>query len=317
MKKLIKIIPTVITIVVISIFIFYVQQNWDRILQLADISGWTLALLCVLVLITISQNGLVNYLLYQSMNVKINYFLSFGLAIVNTLANQLPLSGGLIAKGLYLSKKYKLPISKYLSATGALFICFLSTNGVIGLIALWYLNSYQGKYIPYYLILGFGLMTLSIIVLFFPIKNIRIPEKYHKYVADFASGWKVLIIRKWLLIKLISIQLLSILTIALRYKIALKAFSQDVTIIESLLIASATILTRLVSIAPGGLGVREGLAASIAVILGFDPVISIVAVGLDRLISTILIIFLGIYFLSIFGRSVVFEEKNPDNMPRN
>jgi len=67
-------------------------------------------------------------------------------------------------------------------------------------------------------------------------------------------------------------------------------FSQNVTMSQTLLFASAFILTQLVSVAPGGFGVRQAIVTAVATTLGFDPGVSLVAVGLDRLVITIVII---------------------------
>ena len=48
--------------------------------------------------------------------------------------------------------------------------------------------------------------------------------------------------------------------------------------------ASAALLSLLVSFAPGGLGVTEALVVAIASTLGFDIGVSVVALGLVRLV---------------------------------
>jgi len=305
-------IPIFILIIAFSIFGYFIYRNRHMIIQIQSISPWTIFQLSILVLFSTFQNGLINFILYQAMHVQIDLISSFGLATINTMANQLPLSGGLVAKGYYLYKKYKLPVSQYISATGALYICFLSTNGIVGLLSLCFLYLIQKVAIPGYLVAGFGLMFMSFIVLFIPFNRLKIPIKFQKYSDGIEMGWNVLRSNKTLLVKLISIQILSIILMALRFGIALNSFSQEVTIIDSMLIASTSILTQLVNIVPGGLGLREGLAAAVAAVLGFDPGVTFVAVGFDRIVSTTIIIILGLYFSYVMGKSVVKGEFSRD-----
>ena len=102
--------------------------------------------------------------------------------------------------------------------------------------------------------------------------------------------------------------MLTTLLCAARYWIAFHTLSQDVTYAQCLLFAAATILTRLVSIAPGGLGVREGIVAGVASLLGFEAGVSAVAVGLDRLVATSVIIVLGTIYTYLLSAKATSAE---------
>ena len=80
--------------------------------------------------------------------------------------------------------------------------------------------------------------------------------------------------------------------------------SQNVTFGDVMLFSAASILTQLVSIAPGGLGVREAIVGAVASALGFDMGMSLVAVGLDRLISTLAILLIGGLSAIILGKQI-------------
>ncbi len=299
--------PTLIVIIAVLIFGYFIYRNAERLSQILNISWWIFFTLLIFILLTAMQNGLVNYLLYKNLGAPISAMSSFGLATINTLANQLPFAGGLIAKGLYLNKKYRLPYAQYLSATGALYICFLATNGIAGLLGILYLYWLKGYPIPIILIIGFGLMVGSLVFLWFPIKVSYLPKRWHSVLEQMKQGWYVFKDNPTLLYRLIAIQTMSIATMSVRFWLAFHVFSQDITMPECLLFASATILTRLVSIAPGGLGVREGIVAGIASMLGFAPGISALAVGLDRLVATITIAILGTIFTYLLSKEAMQE----------
>jgi uncharacterized protein (TIRG00374 family) len=94
------------------------------------------------------------------------------------------------------------------------------------------------------------------------------------------------------------------LILAGRFWLAFRALSQDVSLSHCLLFSSATVLTRLVSIAPGGLGVREAIVAGVASSIGFDAGVGAVSVGLDRLIETSVIVLLGVVYTYVLGTQI-------------
>ena len=81
--------------------------------------------------------------------------------------------------------------------------------------------------------------------------------------------------------------------------------SQDVSLSASLLFATASILTQIVGIAPGGIGIRELFIGVVASTLGFDIGVIVVAVGLERLVSTFSILIIGSASLIIFGKQIL------------
>jgi uncharacterized membrane protein YbhN (UPF0104 family) len=290
------------------VFVVYLVQNADRYSRLLDLSiGWLLALLGLVLCFAVC-NGLINFFFYRVLGVYLTLNEGIGLAAVNTLANQLPFAGGLVAKAMYLKQRHRLEYMHFLSATTALYVCFVATNGVIGLTALghWWLTNLVG--IPPLLALGFLGMSLSLISLWLPIDTFSLPSKLGQYLAQLVEGWMVLGQHPLLLVVLIGLQVITTLVYASRLWFAFHILSQDVTYAQCLLFSSATILTRLVNIAPGGLGVREGIVAGVASLLGFEAGVSAVAVGIDRLVATSVIIVLGTIYTYVLSKKATDAE---------
>lgn len=298
-------IPSIIVLLAFVILGVFITRNVDRLVKLFQLSYDRLLLLAFLALISSLFNGWVNHLLYTYLGLNIPFLSSYGLATVNTLANQLPLSGGLFAKGIYLKRKFDLPYTKYFSATIALFIVFLATNGTIGLTLLNVFHWSMGTPSPFLINFGFGLMITSIFLLWIPLQIAILPEKWRGYLRKMNEGWLVLKKNQILLISLIGVQLLAILTMGLRFWLAFRFFAQEMSFHLCILYASATILTRLVSIIPGGIGVREGIVAGMAAVFGFEPGVSVIAIGLDRLVSTIVVAILGTGFTYLFSKQLI------------
>jgi len=304
--------PYILSVAALLVFIAYLYRNAGRYQQLLDLSASSLFLLLGLVLTFISGNGLTNYVFYRGLGLPLTFNEGIGLAAVNTLANQLPFAGGMIAKGVYLKQRYKLTYTRFLSATLALYVCFVAANGVVGVAVLAYLALVDDTIVPTLLILGFSAMAASVLLLWLPVDASSVPGKWGKRLAQLLDGWQVLS-QNWLLVgELVGLQLLMTLIFAGRLWIAFHALSQDVTLAQCILFSAATILTRLVSITPGGLGVREAIIASVASVLGFDIGVSVVAVGVDRLIATLVIIVLGTVYTYILSKQVVNAQPEPE-----
>lgn len=300
-----KILPGLISLLTISILVYFVIRNVDRIKNLFNLSLRTGLILALLVAISVFLNGIVNFLLYQNLNVPIPFLSSIGLSAINSLANQLPFAGGLVAKGVYLKRRYHLSYVKYLSATAALYICYFVTNGLVGLVVLAYLSGVNGYQIPGSLVVGFLLMIGSLVFLWVPLQMSFLPERWRSYLENIRQGWSVLRKKKRLLLSLIVVQMIAVLIMSARFWLSFNILSQNIGIVECLLFSTATILTRLISIAPGGLGVREGIVAGLSTILGFNPGVSAVAVGFDRLIATAVIAVTGSIFSYFLSKDVL------------
>ncbi|MBN1665476.1 MAG: flippase-like domain-containing protein [Anaerolineales bacterium] len=309
--------PAAITLGVLAIFAGYLAANLERYRAIFNLSGATLAAMVGLILAFIASNGLINTWLYRSLAAPVGYREGLGLGLVNTLANQLPFAGGLLVKSVYLKRRYRLAYRDFLSATLALYVCFVAANGGLGLLVLAYLALASGRGGHPLLWAGFTAMLLSISVLWIPLARLNfLPHAIQQRLPQLMAGWWALSKNLALTSALVAIQILSAALMAGRFWLAFRALSQEVTLAQCLLFSAATVLTQLVSIAPGGLGVREGLVAGMAVLLGFDPGVSAVAAGLDRLISTAVILLLGglaTYQLSknVQGKSLTAEAHEP------
>lgn len=302
-KKYIRsIFLSLFTVGVITAFIYYLYANSDKYLNLLRLSPVFVILLLLLAFTSPFLNGAINTYMFRSLGANLSQREGFLLAAVSTLANQLPVSGGVVTKGVYLKHKYDISYAKYLSSMFALFFCTIAVYGLLGLTILLEWALFKNFTAPALLWIGFGGMASALIVFWLPLERLPIPDFLRKWVQQALEGWSLISKNPLLILKLLGIQTTMMTLLAIRYWLAFHMLSQNVTISQVLLFSSATILTNLVSFAPGGLGVREAIVGGIALSLGFDPGISVVAVGLDRLVSTVMILAVGWASTVILGR---------------
>jgi uncharacterized membrane protein YbhN (UPF0104 family) len=298
-----------ITIGLICAFMYYLYINADRYLELLQLSPLSILLIGLLMLLMLFINGLSNTYLFRGLETDLAYREGFHLSAVATFVNQLPLSGGIVTKGFYLKQRHRFPYTKFFSVTLALLFCYFSVDGLIGISILLYWLL-LGKAINSALLIGFTLMASFALIFWVPVDRIKIPRKFQSWVSQALDGWMLIRRNPKLALKLIGLQVVLIAFVALRYKIAFRMLSQNITLAEAMLFSTASILTQLVSFVPGGLGVRETIVGAVAFALQFDFSVSIVAVGLDRLITTPVILTVGGISALILSNqlSKVYEE---------
>jgi uncharacterized membrane protein YbhN (UPF0104 family) len=294
--------PYILSTAALVVFVVYLYRNIDRYKILINFSIESIFLLVGLSLVFTFIRGGVNYIFYQGLGLPLTLNEGIGLAIVNTLANQLPFMGGGIAvKGIYLKKRYEFAYPRYLSSLLALFVLFFAANGLVGFIVLIYMALVQGTTIPTILFLGFLGMAISILLFWIPVNINNLNGKWGQRLAKLLEGWQVLSQDYVLLLKLVGLQVLTVLLFAGRYWGAFHGLSQDVTLPQCILFSSASILTSLVNITPGALGIREAIVAGLAYMLGFDAGASVIAVGIDRLIALAVVIPLGVIYTYVLS----------------
>lgn len=293
-----------LNLIIIAVLLYYFYSNADYFLELLHLSATNIILILLLSSIFPFINGLINVYMFRSLNASPNLSLqdSFYLAAASTLANELPISGGIITKGFYLKRFYSIAYSKYFSATLALFFCTVAINGFIGLMILLYWIFLKKLSISTPLISSFTIMTGCFLIFLLPLEHIKVPDRLQRWISQVLEGWFLMSRDFTLLLRLLGLQTILFLLLAIRYWLAFMMLSQNVTITQAILFSSATVLTQLVSIAPGGWGVREVIVGAISSSLGFDMSVSMAAVGLDRLISTAFNILLGWYSIIMLGK---------------
>jgi uncharacterized membrane protein YbhN (UPF0104 family) len=290
-------------VVALSLALWYLLPNASRYRQLFNFSPEHLLL--IIVMVALPEKGLQNYVLYPALGASVSLGEAIALSYVNALANQLPIAGGLIAKGVYLKRKYQLSYARFLGATIGLLVLAFSLGGVTGLVVVVCLAPVSGRPAPWPLVAGFSAMSLAAVMLWLPVPLRRIPNSLRHLAEQMSMGREFLARRRNLIIPSATLQLTTIVMLSLRLWAAFALMSQTVPLSYCLLFAAASLLTQLVSIAPGGLGVREAIVSASASLVGIDPGVSLIAVGIDRIVTTAAIVVLGSVSSAMLSRSLL------------
>ena len=281
------IVPAVLGALILAALGYYLFQNAEQYARLVRLSAAGLLGLAGLSLLFPVLNGIQNTLLYRSLGVAgFTHADGFLISATSSLANQLPVPGGILSKGYYLKRRHSLPYALFAGSTLALFVCFLSLNGFIGLAVLLYWAGVQRAEVPAALWLGFSLMAACLLVFALPLERLKMPARMQGRTRGALQGWHHLVRHPYVLLRIMCLQGILVLLLAARYVLAFRMLSQNISFLQVLLMSSVSILTQVVSLAPGGLGVREVLVGGLGSLLGFGLAISVGAITLDRLVST-------------------------------
>lgn len=248
--------------------------------------GWDNAgsffLVILLALTATLLRGALNQVSF-SLHHRISLLVGVRLAIVNTLGNYLPLSGGLIAKGILLARHYGIGYGFYAGISLYTYLLSVAANGLLGMAG----SLLTGQ--PPWLSAALGLVMLSGIFTLVPIPALLRPrlrglgEKLEYARSHFAG----------LLPRLSTILVVMFLFAGLRLHFAFAVMQVEVGVLACLLLNSMTIFSRLASFVPGAIGVREFLVALMAHLAGLDFQMTVLVVGLDRLGEVIVNFALG------------------------
>ena len=318
MPSLRSVLLTTLSLTLIAGLIYYLYLNANQYLALLRVSAASASLLLLLSALFPFLTGLANAEFFASMGIKMRYSDVFSLTAASALVDQLPVSAGVVSKGLYLKRWHAVSYTRFFSATLALFFCYTGINGFTGILTLLF-QAWMTQRAPSALLLaGFAGMAACPLIFLLPVEKFPMPEPVYRRLEQALSGWQVISQSPRLLARLVLIQLILMFLLALRYWLAFDMLSQDVSLAQALLFSNASILTQLVSIAPGGLGVREALVGAVAAFQGFDTAVSVVAVSLDRLVSSLVIFVCGGFGLVVMGRRLS-EDDLPikETLPRH
>lgn len=297
----------VTTLLGISIAIWlglYLYANAPRYVPLLQISVGAVLAMVVLAFTVPVLNGLINVVLFRSLGARLSNAEGFHLAAAATLANQLPIPGGLIARGVYLRQKHGVTYPGYLSAALALFACSVAANGFIGVAILLYSKFHDRTSVSPSLLVAFAAMAACSLLFVIPFHGFIRTGRLGTWISRAVQGWNLISRSPGVLLKLLLLQTCLMLLFALRLWIAFRMLSQPIAPGHAILLACGSVLTQIISFAPGGLGIREAIVGAIATALGFDLTISIAAVGLDRIVATSMFVLIGWISTVALGREV-------------
>lgn len=283
----------------VGLFIYFLNNRSD-FEELLDISMFVLISLVVLKTVRIFANGLVTKFTLTAFEKNISLKETNYLSLITSLGNFFgPVLGGASVRAVYLKKIYKFQYSKFGSTLYGYYVIAMLTNSIIGIVTVLTLSTNDIQEIDFTRALSMLVIVLllTLFLFFLPTSTL---ERFIKKVTFLPSGllhnlsvanqgWATLRRNKKLIFNLfiLNIAILSIATLesALLYP----QFVQGHSFANVLLYTILGTMSILISITPGGLGVREALYLFTASALMLDSTTILQIAAIDRSITFILL----------------------------
>ena len=246
----------------------YLNANPDLIELLGNILWWQAILLIVLRLLFLGLNGYFLKIFARLFNVKLAVWEWFGLAFVTTMGNYLtPFSGGMLVRATYLKVRHAFPYAQFISLLAASYLLTFWVAGVLGLVAVLQLGAVTGG--ETLLLIFFAVLVTAVTLIFF-LPTFKLPSQWRiiKIVNEMLVGWGKIRTNSGLLLRLGSINLVSMLLNGLAFWLAFHALDISVSFPKALLISLSAVFSVVLTITPGNLGIREAIIGLTGELIG-------------------------------------------------
>jgi hypothetical protein len=286
-----------LTLCALAVLGIFLIRNRDYIALHYALRPEAFVAIAALVVATLALRGLAHRALFGRMGISASAFDWFRLVTVSSFTNYLPLSAGMVAKAFFLKRVHELPYRTFAVGQVALLVVIMSTNGAVGLatLALEFPEHVSGI-----VGVGFAVMTAAAALMFLPTAAAqRLSRRWLAWEADTALGIRL----AWPAVALFQVGIL--LATAATLRIAFGLGSSQVGFAACVVFAGASMLTRLVSITPGAIGIREFLVGGLAHLTGFSLRDAVIASTAVRTVEIAVIFALGGIFTHHFSSRVI------------
>lgn len=227
----------------------------------------------------------------------------YGLSITNTMLNYaLPARGGTLARAAYMKSRYGLSLTRFASLTASSQLLMLATACLLGLaLSLWVTS--EGSAVPigvYATLLG---LLGGVVVIYALVTRVRPStmdkSRWRGRLGTFADGFRDWSRSPASAFRYIALGVVWAMLQGIRLWLAFAAIGVEVSVGHILLIQSLVVVSGTLSVIPGNLGLKEGVTALGAALLGLDPSLALVASLLDRAAALVVTVVLGLLFSHI------------------
>jgi uncharacterized membrane protein YbhN (UPF0104 family) len=293
-RRLLALVTSAGVIGVLALYLFREREHIAAQYSLHPRAMLAIAGLSVAIL---ALRGVQNQLVFRRLGVRAPFSDWFGLATVTAFTNYLPLSAGLLAKALYLKRVHETPYRTFAVGQIAILLFVFVANGALALLLL--LPRIDGAR-EAAIAAGFAAMFAVGAALW-------LPERAGRRVApgelsaELAAAHALR--RAWP--GAIACQLGMLACTAQTLRIGFAMGASDVPFSACLIFSAAAVLTSLISITPGGLGIRELLIGALAHLTGFEARDAVIASTLARAGEMLAVFALGGFYTHSLSRRAI------------
>lgn len=241
---------------------------------------WPLLILVALVAVpaTIALNGTEYRLSARILGHRVPFLQAARIGLIGTAANQLPIPGSVLVRMRALNRLG----SGYLRATASTAIVGLVWIGVSGLLAGPFVLA--GGHVALGVPLVAGGAAAAVGGYFLLRSQVAAPQRLP------------------LLVRLVTVEAGFVAISGVRFFLVLRALGFRVSAAQALALTVSVVLAAAAGFFPGGLGLRELLAAGISPVVGLPAAVGAVGTVVDRAVSLAMLSIVSLAFLVLFPR---------------
>ena len=273
---------TTTIIVLVSLYFFYKFR--EDFYLISTVSPAIFLALSLLVILSITLNGIKLNHITQSFNIKLRLKEWIGLAFISSCLNGFVYKSGSMLTSNYLKRKHGLPYTSFLGAMGADHLMMILINALVGLSASIYVLISLPEIFPLT-----GLFLVLLIAFSYFIRKPHAFSRKENYLLDAlcraAQTLNDILQNKHLFQKLFVNNIIVVLVMGLRLFIACKTIGLDFKLLHCYLFTTVSAFIRLIPILQSDIGSRELAVGFLSETLGSGFKQGVLATAVDRVIE--------------------------------
>ena len=296
MKQALRLTAGAIVLAALAWYVYHVREHLAGLLH---VHPKYLLPMIIVPLASLAINGWIGRELAAEFGPKLGFVEWYGLAVVNSLANYLPVpQAGAMARGVYLKRVHKLPYGPFAATLVVTYATALTLYGLLGLSGLLALRVLD-RPSPLLLWLIFIALTCTALLLTPATHFLPIPQKY-AHLNDSLRTMR----RHHLLGRIIFLQACLVTMTSTGLWLACKTLhgGENVTWTAAVMMGLIILASGIANVTPGNVGVEQFAAEMTARLLHLPPYVGLAASAIFRAVSMVVVIVIGPFFAAALGR---------------
>ncbi len=298
MKKYSWFIKLIVLTSLIVLALFYLINNIEEIQQISIVHPFYFAPIIILTVLFLISNGLISKLILERQGINLSFTEWFGLSVIGSMTNYLtPFRGGLLTNAVYLKKTHNYSYGKFISILGSTYVLIFMVNSLSGLLSLLWFYFNNGVFSISLFLVFLLLFLFCLFLLIFPLKLPKTHSiSYLQKVLNVINNLLYLRKSKRLLFQLICLSIINVIIVSLVNYFEFVMIGVELSIEKSIMLSVFSTYSLLLSITPGGLGVKESFMVYSGWVLSV-PIASVAVISVvDRLITFVPTLLLGLFY---------------------
>jgi len=300
---------SVVTVAFVFVVVVFFYTNPERLERFSSLSVFEMVSLLTLAVLTFVGLALQNILILRPCGIWLPVSEAFGLAVISSLLNYMPLKLGALGKGLYLKAVHRLMLKHYVGALAAGQLIWVTVSGALGLLSYLVLTNTniivaaKLRMVAFVLLLA-TLAAFMVFVLSQYIWRFILVPRWRNLAMQLGEALGVWYRDIALLSKFAFISLLLFVMSTLKIGLSFNVVGAELSLLEACFLQACVTVAFAFSLIPGNVGVREGMLVGLAMLTGVEVETAFLAALIDRVAILLPTLLLGPLFIRRLGKEL-------------